>query len=295
MSLERALTKLKYDESVSGYALLTNDGLPFLTFSLPEDTIPTIKNTLDIYADSLRLMNIVTSKGIVVLARVNPEWILAVLFVSDVALGVALQRTKNVVDSLANVDLPPPPKGLTTEPPSAESVVAPPAPVPTEQSIDEIHVTHRCTVLKSDRFDDATRIGSDIYHEMTAAFHNLGIDVLLMVDDKRTVFRIAETLAKGVTHIIEVVKWCVAKGILRVDCPEEKAPGKKEIVEMPFFEGEISKAKKEHRPVLELCDGTRTLQDIAQELNIPYFKALQSIIPYRGKSLKIIMRDVEVK
>lgn len=304
MSLERALTKLRYDESVSGYALLTNDGQPFLAFSLPEDTLPTIRNTLEIHSSSLKLMNVITSQGTVVLARVDANWVLAVLFMADVSLGVALQRTKNVIDSLGNADLPPPPKKVEVETTTApqideavpvETQATPEVEQPTGEPITEVKVTHGCIVRKGSMYNEASRIGNPLYNEMTSKFQNIGIDVLLMVDDTRTVFRIAEILAKRVELIISVVEWCVSKRVLDVECPEEQTPGKREIVELPLFEGELKKAKKEHRPVLELCDGTRTLQDIASELNIPYFKALQSIIPYRGKTLKIIMRDMEVK
>ena len=53
-----------------------------------------------------------TGKGIVILARVDSQWVLAVLFEADFQLGGALSRTKAVVDLLKQVDLPPPPAGL---------------------------------------------------------------------------------------------------------------------------------------------------------------------------------------
>ena len=64
---------------------------------------------------------------------------------------------------------------------------------------------------------------------------------------------------------------------------------------MPLFEGDIAKAKKDHRAVLQLCDGTRTLNEISTELGIPYFQALQSVVPYRGKTLKFIRTDKKSK
>ena len=66
MELERVLTKLKFDEAVSGYALITSDGHPFLSFSLPDDVLPLIKGTLKIHRDDLRLVNIITDKGTVI-------------------------------------------------------------------------------------------------------------------------------------------------------------------------------------------------------------------------------------
>ncbi len=73
VDLERALTKLRFDESVSGYALVTNEGQPFLSFSLPEEVLPRIRGALQIHADSLNLMNIVAGPWTLILARINPD------------------------------------------------------------------------------------------------------------------------------------------------------------------------------------------------------------------------------
>jgi hypothetical protein len=106
-----------------------------------------------------------------------------------------------------------------------------------------------------------------------------------------TVYKIAEQLARPVEQVIDAITWCVSKGITAVECPDEQEPGQKEIVELPLYEGKLDKAKKQHRAVLELCDGTRSLQQIANVLGIQYFEALQSTIPYRGKTLKFIRTD----
>jgi hypothetical protein len=79
--------------------------------------------------------------------------------------------------------------------------------------------------------------------------------------------------------------------IIRLECPEEQETGAVEIIELPIFEGELKKAKKEHRDLLSLCNGNRPLQEIAKELDIPYFQALQSILPYRGKTLRFIRKS----
>ena len=76
-----------------------------------------------------------------------------------------------------------------------------------------------------------------------------------------------------------------------MECPEEQETGAVEIIEIPIFEGKLKKAKKEHRDLLSLCDGNRSLQEIAQELNMLYFQALQSILPYRGKTLRFIRKS----
>jgi hypothetical protein len=314
LELERVLTKLKYDDAVSGYALITNDGQPFLSFGLPEEVLPQIQGTLRIHSTSFKLVNVMTGEGIVVLARIDDNWVLAVLFTAELNLGEALQRTKSVVDLMDEVILPPPPQLVEEITPPSEPVPEPQeevvedTPVPEVETpaikepavIDEpstavteapTEIRHGCVVLRADNYSEAMSLDTELNASLKKQFSNLGVDVLLMADEKRTVFKIAESLAKPVEQIIDVVIWCVDQNIVGAECPEEQESGTVEIIELPIFEGELKKAKKDHQPVLELCDGNRTLQEIAQELEMPYFKALQSTVPYRGKTLRFVRKS----
>jgi predicted regulator of Ras-like GTPase activity (Roadblock/LC7/MglB family) len=288
MELERVLTKLRYDESVSGYALITNDGQPFLSFSLPDEALPPIQGALQIHESSLRLMNIMTDAGTVILARVDPEWILGVLFEPTESLGSALQKVKDVARLLEDVTLPPPPTPIEHPIPaklevdSGTSTTVNPAVEETPQSVvmakdeelipSDTIVRHGCVILRGIAYADALRIDSALNVEFKKQFTNVGVDVLLMVDEKRTVVKIADVLSRRVEHVLEVAQWCLQMSVI------------------DLFEGKLKKAKKNHRDVLELCDGTRTVHEIAENLGILYFNALQCIVPYRGKSLKMIRK-----
>ncbi|MFW9921562.1 MAG: hypothetical protein ACFFED_18320 [Candidatus Thorarchaeota archaeon] len=306
MELERVLTKLRYDESVRGYALFTNDGAPFLSFSLPDEIIPVIRGTMRIHSSSMKLMNVMTGEGIVILARVDKNWVLGVLFLSDESLGSALQKTQNVLELMEDVDLPPPPKviePIPSPPPEETATVAPPIPDSVEVSatkstvpeelipLETIEVRHGCIVHKGTRYPEAMRIDSTLYQEIKDNFANRAMDLLMMVDEKRTVFKIAQSLDRTVESAITIVKWCVSRHIVKVECPEEQSLGEKEIVELPIFDGDLKKVKKEHRAVIELCDGNRTLHEIADQLGILYFQALQCLVPYRGKSVQFIRKS----
>ncbi|MFW9975241.1 MAG: hypothetical protein ACFFDQ_08260 [Candidatus Thorarchaeota archaeon] len=325
MELERVLTKLKFDESVSGYALITSDGHPFLSFSLPDDVLPQIKGTLRIHGNDLKLVNIMTNSGIVILARVNSSWVLAVLFEPDFQLGGALSRTKAVVDLLVQVNLPLPPASIAAEEvilpteeksvveselatseissdmitedvlthePEKQATMETVATVPlTETPKEMAEVKHGCIVHRGDNYKHSVTLDSELNASIKRLFANVGIDVLLIVDEKMTVYKLAELLARPVQKIVEIVKWCVSRNILWVDCPEGLEPSQREIIELPLFEGKIDKVKKQHRAILERCNGKKTLQEIATEMGIPYFEALQMIIPYRGKSVRFIRID----
>jgi predicted regulator of Ras-like GTPase activity (Roadblock/LC7/MglB family) len=313
LELERVLTKLKFDDTVSGYALITNDGQPFLSFSLPDEVLPQIQGALRIHAGSLKMMNVMTGEGTVVLSRVDGNWVLAVLFSPDLQLGVALQKATEVINLMHSVNLPPPPTPVSEpEPPppvhveafpetiASENVLEPPVPEPEPGPEVEVkpvivepprvEIRHGCVVFRADNYNETMTLESGLNKQIKERFANLGIDILLMVDEKRTIFKIAESLGRGVEEALNVVRWCVPMNIVRVECPEAQETGAVEIIELPIFEGELKKAKKEHRDLLSLCDGNHPLQDIAKELSIPYFQALQSILPYRGKTLRFIRK-----
>lgn len=306
MELERILGKLRYDGSVTGFALITNDGQPFLSFSLPEGVFPQIRGAMKIHSSSLKLVNVMTNEGIVVLSRVDPNWVLAVCF-SGESLGSALQKTKVVVDMLEQVRLPPPPSNIevqsvteqspealggATAETAAPTVEQGERPAPTKpQPSETVIVRHACVVHRGARYSEALTLGSNTNKELRGKFANVGVDVLLLIDEKKTVFKLSELLTKTVEQVINIVTWCVSERIVTVDCPEEQESGTRTIVEFPLFMGDIKKVKKEHQPVLILCDGTRTLQDIALKLNMPYFAALQTVIPYRGKTLRFVGKD----
>jgi hypothetical protein len=311
LELERVLTKLKFDDTVSGYALITNDGQPFLSFSLPDEVLPQIQGVLLIHAGSLKMMNVMTGEGTVVLSRVDENWVLAVLFSPDLQLGVALQKAAEVIKLMDSVNLPPPPSPVSEpEPPSPVHVEAPPETIASENVLEppvpepepevevepvvveppRVEIRHGCVVFRADNYNDTMTLESGLNKQIKERFANLAIDILLMVDEKRTIFKIAESLGRGVEEALNVVRWCVPMNIVRVECPEAQETGAVEIIELPIFEGELKKAKKEHRDLLSLCNGNRPLQDIAKELSIPYFQALQSILPYRGKTLRFIRK-----
>jgi hypothetical protein len=265
------------------------------------------------------MMNVMTDSGVVILARVDANWVLGVLFQPEETLGMALQKCRDVVRLLGEVTLPPPPKavepiieieekGLSTQViDSSEELTEETSPFQSagadaalemeefeEIPLEDIEVVHGCIVFKGPRFEAATNMGSSLNTEIIDTFSHLAVDILFMVDEERTVFKIAESLGRQVERVIEVVKYCVSKGIAKVECPEEQESGRREIVELPLYEGNLSKAKKEHRAVLELCDGTRTVHEIADHLGILYFNALQSIVPYRGKTLRFVRKDIQV-
>ncbi|MFW9945068.1 MAG: hypothetical protein ACFFB7_08725, partial [Candidatus Sifarchaeia archaeon] len=116
--LERALSRLRFDDQVLGYSLMTKAGRPFVSFSFPDELFPRVKDSINLYKSDLRLMTIDTENGLVVLSPVDDNWILSVLYVNELQLGLAIAKTKNVLRLLEGSELPPPPEDFED---SAES------------------------------------------------------------------------------------------------------------------------------------------------------------------------------
>ncbi|MFX1483822.1 MAG: hypothetical protein ACFFCP_11620 [Promethearchaeota archaeon] len=108
--LERALSKLRFDDQVLGYSLMTKVGRPFVSFAFPDELFPRVKDSINLYKSDLRLMTIDTDRGLVVLSPVDNNWILTVLYVPELQLGLAIAKTKNVLRLLEGIELPPPPE-----------------------------------------------------------------------------------------------------------------------------------------------------------------------------------------
>ncbi len=316
--LERALSKLRFDDQVIGYSLMTKAGRPFVSFSFPDDLFPRVKESISLYKADLRLMTIDTDKGLVVLSPVDNNWILTVLYVPELQLGLAIAKTKNVLRQLEGAELPPPPEDFED---SAEenlqvlervaiqaaststvtSTVAPPAApveeaVPAEKSPEDFVVTPSTVPKKGPQYSLALSLDSPLYNDMRERYRNFGFDVLMLVDGTMTAGQIAEAMFQPNDRIIELLKWAASKDIVEV--PEAEAAGQAvseptaigRFVKCPKFEGDISKVRAEDRQIISMCDGTRTPEEIAEALGIPHAKVVQALGRNRRYGLKMIGR-----
>jgi hypothetical protein len=260
--LERALSKLRFDEQVLGYSLMTKVGRPFVSFSFPDELFPRVKDSIALYESDLRLMTIDTERGLVVLSPVDSNWILTVLYEPELQLGLAIAKTKNVLRLLEGIELPPPPdefeesaesnlevlESIAIQAASTETEPAPseaqPQPAtqaePVEKELEEeaepepepeeelkpgdFNVKPDTIPERHDTYSHALSLDSDLYKEMKEKYRNFGFDVLMLVDDKTSVEDIADAMLQPHERIMELLRWAAAKRI--VDLPRaERAEG----------------------------------------------------------------------
>ncbi|MHA2069869.1 MAG: hypothetical protein ACXABY_36355 [Candidatus Thorarchaeota archaeon] len=292
--LERSLSKLRFDDQVLGYSLMTKTGRPFVSFSFPDELFPRVRDSINLYKTDLRLMTIDTDQGLVVLSPVDVHWILTVLYVPELQLGLAIAKTKNVLRLLEGIELPPPPEEfeesaesnlkvlesiamqaastspetIPIKPTVPEPVLAvEPEPEPIQEEVvrppEAFNVQPSTIPKRGPTYGTALNLGSDLHTEMKQAHRNFGFDVLMLVDGTVSVAHIADSMFQ---------------------------PGR--FIKCPRFVGDLSKVKGGDIDILRLCDGTKTTEDIAKVAGVQNSKVIQVIARNKKFGIKTIGKTV---
>ena len=327
--LERALSKLRFDDQVLGYSLMTKIGRPFVSFAFPDALFPRVKDSIKLYKTDLRLMTIDTEKGLVVLSPVDDNWILTVLYVPELQLGLAIAKTKNVLRLLEGIELPPPPDEFeessetnlqvlesiainaaaveetpvdtTTTVASPVTTEAPRAPVE-DLSPDDFNVSPDTVPQRGSEYSTALSLDTELYVEMKNLYRNFGFDVLMLVDGTNSVTSIADSMFQPTDRVIDLLKWGATRGIIGVPRLEEGSVeaiaasvggSMGRYVKCPMFEGDLSKVSGDDLTIIRLCDGKKTQEQIAEATGLPIAKVVQTLAMYRKSGLKMIGRTIK--
>jgi len=319
------LSKLRFDDQVLGYSLMTKIGRPFVSFAFPDELFPRVKDSIKLYKADLRLMTIDTEKGLVVLSPVDENWILTVLYVPELQLGLAIAKTKNVLRLLEGTELPPPPDDFedssemniqvlesiaikaasveetpATPPPLKESAPAPA--VPSKPAVKltpkDFNVMPTTVPERGLEYSNSLLLDSALNSEMKKLYRNFGFDVLMLVDGNIPVEKIADSMFQSVERVIDFLKWSATRGIIEVPIVDESPQfvpagasfGK--YVKCPKFDGDHSKVLDEDVQVIRLCDGKLTPEQIAEKTNLPIPRVVQTIAKYRKAGLKMIGKTI---
>jgi hypothetical protein len=325
--LERSLSKLRFDDQVLGYSLMTKTGRPFVSFSFPDELFPRVRDSINLYKTDLRLMTIDTDQGLVVLSPVDVHWILTVLYVPELQLGLAIAKTKNVLRLLEGIELPPPPEEfeesaesnlkvlesiamqaastspetIPIKPTVPEPVLAvEPEPEPIQEEVvrppEAFNVQPSTIPKRGPTYGTALNLGSDLHTEMKQAHRNFGFDVLMLVDGTVSVAHIADSMFQPNERVVDLLKWAASKGIVDVPVAEEievvseDAIGR--FIKCPRFVGDLSKVKGGDIDILRLCDGTKTTEDIAKVAGVQNSKVIQVIARNKKFGIKTIGKTV---
>ena len=330
--LERALSKLRFDDQVLGYSLMTKVGRPFVSFAFPDDLFPRVKDSIKLYKTDLRLMTIDTDKGLVVLSPVDENWILTVLYVPELQLGLAIAKTKNVLRLLEGIELPPPPEEFEessetnlqvlesiaiqaasveetpvatpiSDTPDTPPVVTEAASAPVEElSPEDFNVLTETIPIRGSAYSTALSLDTELYSEMKKLYRNFGFDVLMLVDGTNSVENIADSMFQPTDRVIGLLKWGATRGIIDVprivEGSEEAAKASAggtmgKYVKCPKFEGDLNKVDGDDMAIIRLCDGKHTPEQIAESTSLPMPKIMQTLAKHKKSGLKMIGRTIK--
>ncbi len=319
--LERALSKLRFDDQVLGYSLMTKVGRPFVSFAFPDELFPRVQNSIQLYKKDLRLMTIDTDKGLVVLSPVDENWILTVLYVPELQLGLAIAKTKNVLRLLEGIELPPPPEefdessetnlqvletiainaaSVEATPDASSPVSESPSAAAEELTPDDFSVSPSTTPKRGSEYSVALSLNSELYAEMKKVYRNFGFDVLLLVDGSTNVESIADSMFQPTDRVIDLLKWGATRSIIVVprfvegseDDSSREGVSIGRYVKCPKFEGNLSKVSGDDISIIRLCDGKQTQEQIVKATGIPMPRVVQTLAKYRKLGLKMIGRTI---
>jgi hypothetical protein len=134
---------------------------------------------------------------------------------------------------------------------------------------------------------------------MKNLYRNFGFDVLMLVDGTINVEKIADSMFQPNNRVIDLLKWGASRGIITVP---QTAEGEEvttvaqgtmgRYVKCPRFEGDMNKVTSGDQAIIRMCDGTRTTEQIAESLNLPLPKIVQTVAKYRKHGLKLIGKTV---
>jgi len=320
--LERALSKLRFDDQVLGYSLMTKVGRPFVSFAFPDELFPRVQNSIQLYKKDLRLMTIDTEKGLVVLSPVDENWILTVLYVPELQLGLAIAKTKNVLRLLEGIELPPPPEEFdessdtnlqvlesiainaasVEDTPDAPSTVSESSSATAEGlSPDDFSVLPTTTPERGSDYSQALSLNSELYAEMKKIYRNFGFDVLMLVDGSNNVEHIADSMFQSTDRVIDLLKWGATRNIVVAPRFEKGSEDDRSsdsgaigrYVKCPKFEGDLSKVSGDDVSIIRLCDGKQTQEQIAEATGLPIPRVVQTLAKYRKLGLKMIGRTIK--
>jgi hypothetical protein len=107
--------------------------------------------------------------------------------------------------------------------------------------------------------------------------------------------KIADSMFQPNNRVIDLLKWGASKGIVNVPqiSPDEAIAVESKgtmgrYVKCPRFEGDMEKIENSDQSIIRLCDGSRTTEQIAESLDIPLPKVVQTVAKYRKHGLKVI-------
>ncbi len=245
--IRRALDNLRFDRMVKAFCIVSPDNQVHQS-TLDTSTEQMVQRTVTLYEGKISQLTVNTEQGLVIISKIVGDWLLAVLFPTNLSLGIAVVKTKATLLALRDIDLevvktmapiekpaettspattvsasPATTQG-TTSPASSVSSVSPIAsgsasPTVTSPEISPSASSEPSITLSSIPQGGETLLaaldkGSTLGNSLFDKFGPYARDVLFLIDGKRDVKTIAFLLGLPEYAIVEVLEFAITKKIL---------------------------------------------------------------------------------
>jgi hypothetical protein len=203
-----------------------------------------VQRTVTLYEGKISQLTVNTDQGLVIISKIIEDWLLAVLFPTNLSLGIAVVKTKATLLALRDLDLlivktmapiekpvepasttattattderaSPQTQPVTPEPTSSTSATPQTSPQITHSASSEPSITLSSIPQGSETLLAALDKGSPIGSSLFDKFGPYARDVLFLIDGKRDVKTIAFLLGLPEYAIVEVLEFAITKKILQ--------------------------------------------------------------------------------
>jgi predicted regulator of Ras-like GTPase activity (Roadblock/LC7/MglB family) len=226
---------------VKAFCIVSPDNLIFQS-TLDTSIEQMVQRTVTLYEGKISQLTVNTEQGLVIISKIVGDWLLAVLFPTNLSLGIAVVKTKATLLALRDLDLEvvrsmaPMEKPSAVAAPTTTSTAEPVVPTPqvsasptsTHTAPDPVSTSPQISPSTSSEasitlssipqggdallaaLDKGSQIGSSLFDK----FGPYARDVLFLIDGKRDVKTIAFLLGLPEYAIVEVLEFAISKKIL---------------------------------------------------------------------------------
>ena len=245
--IRRALDNLRFDRMVKAFCIVSPDNQIYQS-TLDTSIEQMVQRTVTLYEGKISQLTVNTEQGLVIISKITGDWLLAVLFPTNLSLGIAVVKTKatllalrdldlEVVKTMAPIEKPAAVTGPTTtspvetaRPTTPQETVSPTSSTPSvpdsasatpispgisPPTSSEASITLSSIPQGGEALLAALDQGSQIGISLFDKFGPYARDVLFLIDGKRDVKTIAFLLGLPEYAIVEVLEFAITKKILQ--------------------------------------------------------------------------------
>ncbi len=204
--LEKALWKFRFDENVTGYAIISKDCRIIKVAGLTPEVIARITALIKLLGKELETTILQMENTLVEISTINKDYFLVASFDRTTMMGMAIAKVAGVLRMLSQVNF--------TAIDNAQINIE----IPEESgAIKEIPEDPTKIIPKPGaKYFDAKLTGTNINMEMRSRFGNTSIVIISYVDGKRNANEIAMLTGEPLEWILELIGWAISKEILAI-------------------------------------------------------------------------------